>query len=106
MDAPFKVAEGKTIKVYRVDNDKLIECPTTYADGKVTFETNHFSTYVFAEADDVVEKSNNSNGHIFIIIAVVVVVAGAAVAGVIIMKKKKVEKNNSEEEAQEGDSAT
>lgn len=49
LDAPFEVKSGFTIKAYRLDGDKLVACETTYKDGKVTFTTDHFSTYVFVE---------------------------------------------------------
>lgn len=49
MDIPFTMAENSTLKVYRVDNGTLVNCPATVSNGKVTFETDHFSTYIFAE---------------------------------------------------------
>lgn len=49
MAIPFTMAENSTLKVYRVDNDTLVNCPATVSNGKVTFETDHFSTYIFAE---------------------------------------------------------
>lgn len=49
MNVPFKMAENSTLKVYRVDNGTLVNCPATVSNGKVTFETDHFSTYVFVE---------------------------------------------------------
>ena len=49
MDIPFAMAENSTLKVYRVDNGTLVNCSATVSNGKVTFETDHFSTYIFAE---------------------------------------------------------
>lgn len=49
MDIPFTMAENSTLKVYRVDNGTLVNCPASVSNGKVTFETDHFSTYIFAE---------------------------------------------------------
>lgn len=49
MDIPFEVTPGKTINVYRVEGTTLIACPTSIVDGKLVFETDHFSTYVAVE---------------------------------------------------------
>lgn len=45
----LSVSNKQTLCVYRVDGDKMIACETTVKDGKVYFNTNHFSTYVVAE---------------------------------------------------------
>lgn len=46
------VSADKTIVVYRVNDDEtLVRCNTTVKDGKVFFETNHFSKYVFVEEE-------------------------------------------------------
>lgn len=45
----LSVSDKQTLCVYRVDGDKMIACETTVKDGKVYFNTNHFSTYVVAE---------------------------------------------------------
>lgn len=48
----LSVPEGKTIVVYRCENDgTLTKCKTTVKDGIVTFETNHFSYYVLNVED-------------------------------------------------------
>lgn len=48
----FKIADGKTLLVYRMeDNGKLTRCKTTFENGRVSFLTNHFSTYILAEVD-------------------------------------------------------
>lgn len=48
----LEIPAGKTVVVYRVeDNGALTRCATTVADGKITFQTNHFSTYIFAVTD-------------------------------------------------------
>ncbi len=65
MDVPFTLKTGSTLKVYRVDGDKLVECTTTVADGKVTFETDHFSTYVFVEISNVPDTGDNTNVGLF-----------------------------------------
>lgn len=44
------VGNGNTIVVYRLNDDgTLTKCTTTVKDGKVTFLTNHFSTFIFSE---------------------------------------------------------
>ncbi|MBQ2902241.1 MAG: hypothetical protein IJE49_10385 [Agathobacter sp.] len=49
LDLPFELTEGNEIVTFRVEDEKLIECETTVSNGKLTFLTNHFSTYVFVE---------------------------------------------------------
>ena len=48
----LEVSADKTIVVYRVNDDgTLVKCNTTVENGKVIFETDHFSKYVFAEEE-------------------------------------------------------
>ncbi len=48
----LEVSADKTIVVYRVNDDEtLVKCNTTVENGKVIFETDHFSKYVFAEEE-------------------------------------------------------
>ena len=48
----LEVSADKTIVVYRVNDDgTLVRCNTTVENGKVVFETDHFSKYVFAEEE-------------------------------------------------------
>ena len=49
MDMPFALADNETIKVFRVDSDKLIACTSRVADGKLVFETDHFSTFALCK---------------------------------------------------------
>ncbi|MBO5599673.1 MAG: hypothetical protein J5897_01365 [Candidatus Methanomethylophilus sp.] len=42
---PRSGQDESNIMLYYVDGDKITEVPSTYADGKLTFTTNHFSTY-------------------------------------------------------------
>lgn len=51
LDLPFPLGENEIVKVYRVDNDQLIECPSQIENGKLVFTTDHFSTYAFVRAD-------------------------------------------------------
>ena len=46
---PFQVSANEDILVYRVDGEKLVLCTSKISDGKLTFETDHFSTYVFVK---------------------------------------------------------
>lgn len=47
--AALTLGENEAYVVYRVeDNGKLTRCVTAWADGRITFATNHFSTYVLA----------------------------------------------------------
>lgn len=56
MELPFKISENNELKVYRVDNKTLVNCPAKIVEGKVTFETDHFSTYIFVEEAVVAEQ--------------------------------------------------
>lgn len=58
----FKAADGKTLMVYRQeDNGNLTRCNTTVEDGWVTFWTDHFSTYILAEVDkNAAEPTKNA----------------------------------------------
>ena len=85
MDVPFTLKAGSTLKVYRVDGDKLVECATTVTDGKVTFETDHFSTYVFVELVKVPATGDNTNIGLF----VATLFAGAALVVVASRNKKR-----------------
>lgn len=49
LDIPFAVAAGNTINVFRADGDKLVQCTASISGNKLSFETDHFSTYVFVE---------------------------------------------------------
>lgn len=92
---PFNkaVPEGKVAKVYYIDdNGNRTDMNATFADGKATFTTNHFSTYaVFFE--DIVStpaKSGLSGGAIAgIVIGSVVFAAAVCVLVIFLLKKKK-----------------
>lgn len=86
MNVPFTMAENSTIKVYRVDNDTLIECPATVSNGKVTFETDHFSTYIFAEATQVTAPKTGDNSST--VTFVLLMIAGVSLCGVAVFRKK------------------
>lgn len=56
MDMPFDISDNETIKVFRVDGDKLIPCASSIKDGRLVFETDHFSTYAFVKTADTQKK--------------------------------------------------
>ena len=56
MDMPFAISDNETIKVFRVDGDKLIPCASSIKDGRLVFETDHFSTYAFVKTADTQKK--------------------------------------------------
>ena len=62
----FTVSRDKTIGVYRLEDDgTLTKCASDVVDGKLSFSTNHFSTYIFVEEPVVVADvpaENNGNG--------------------------------------------
>lgn len=48
----FTVSSTKTIGVYRLEEDgTLTKCTSSVVDGKLSFSTDHFSTYVFVEEE-------------------------------------------------------
>ena len=65
LDLPFTLGENEIVKVYRVDNDQLIECPSQIENGKLVFTTDHFSTYAFvrAEVSQNVQTGVDSGDH-------------------------------------------
>ncbi len=80
----LSVSDKQTLCVYRVDGDQMIACETTVKDGKICFNTNHFSTYVVAEvptaaADSTQETTSPKTGENMLIFLGLI---GAAVLGV------------------------
>ena len=49
--------DNETLEVYYVNGNKLEKVPSTYSDGKLTFYTDHFSTYT------IVSRTNNNGSH-------------------------------------------
>ena len=86
--AGFTVEDGKQIVVYRLAEDgKLIKCNTVVSNGIVTFETNHFSTFIISqeEISGVPQTSDNMAG--FAIAGVMILLAGAAFVGLAYKKR-------------------
>lgn len=51
---PFSVDAENLVKVFRVEDNRLMECPVIVSGNEVAFETDHFSTYAIIE---VMEKT-------------------------------------------------
>ena len=59
---PFDVTDGKMLKVFRVDGDKLVECVVQSVENNFcSFETDHFSTYIFVEQNGVPKTGDTTN---------------------------------------------
>ena len=71
---PFDIPipEDKVAKLYYVNNNRWTDMHAVFADGFVTFETNHFSTYVvvFEDPIDVVGLLSVAAGVMLVITAV------------------------------------
>ena len=107
---PFEkeVPPSKIAKVYYVDDDgNKTDMNAVFADGKVTFTTNHFSTYavIFEDVINTVspEKSGLSGGAIAGIIVGSVVGAALIAFGIVLLirKKRSPKKETEEEEVKE-----
>ena len=95
MDMPFALADNEAIKVFRVDSDKLIACTSRVADGKLVFETDHFSTFAFVKVNTnagtkaapagAAKTSDDSNMYMWLVIAM----AGLGVSIAALMNRKK-----------------
>lgn len=82
MDLPFSLGNNETVKVYRVDNNNLVECTASVKDQKLVFETDHFSTFAFAKVTTAangkttsVQTGDNQEAAIWTIVCI----AGMAV---------------------------
>ena len=53
--------DNETFEVYYVNGDKLEKVQSTYSDGKLTFYTDHFSTYTIVSRAKEVKNDNPSN---------------------------------------------
>ena len=103
IDVPSTLDANKGLVVYRMeDNGTLTELKTSVENGKVSFETNHFSTYSVAEKAAVAEETTTAaaaketttaktnspkTGDAAPVAALMVVALGAC--GAVIASKKK-----------------
>lgn len=90
VSVPFELPEGKTGTDYYVayvaEDGNITAMPTTYADGVLTFETTHFSSYVVLENKTTAPEAAPSNPQtgdnspLFLLVMVMVVsIAGMTV---------------------------
>lgn len=112
---PFRIEAENLVKIFRIEDNKLIECPSKVVGNEVAFETDHFSTYAIIEVvgktteiiddtesteDDILTESptekepeNAFPWGVVIFVVVLVLVAGA-VAGKVLYDKYAVRKDN------------
>ena len=85
---PEALAGAKKYYVfYKAADGTLTDMKASFADGKVTFDTTHFSTYIVSTVDLLADKGSPSTG-----IEGVAVIAGLAIiasAALVISKKRK-----------------
>ncbi len=91
VSVPFSqdVPEGKTLKVYFINGNERQDMNATLVDGKVVFETNHFSTYAVVFEDAPSSSSNGGGFPIWIIFVIIAVVAAAGAGAFFVIKQKK-----------------
>jgi LPXTG-motif cell wall-anchored protein len=76
----LSVSDGKTILVYRLEDDgSLTKCNSTVSNGTITFQTNHFSTYIFVEYSAGVSPDTSDANSSILLMALLLLVCGAAV---------------------------
>lgn len=57
--------DNEILEVYYVNGDKLEKVRSTYSDGKLTFYTDHFSTYtIVSRAKEAAKKDDSSQGPV------------------------------------------
>ena len=82
---PFQLSANEDILVYRVDGEKLVLCTSKISDGKLTFETDHFSTYVFVKVQAPAAAAPTPTGdrapilQLVMVLLVGLVIGGTAV---------------------------
>ena len=87
MNVPSALSGAKKIQVYRLgDDNKLVKVDDSVdvQNGRIKFTTNHFSTYIFADATTAPVTGDNSNMTLYV--AVMFIAAGA---GLMIFRKKE-----------------
>ena len=86
INVPEKVKNAKVVEVFRLDADKLVSLgKADVKDGKISFTTNHFSTYVFADVTPAATDSEPGGDTA----PVMMLLAIAAVAGAAVVASKK-----------------
>lgn len=85
--AGLSTAAGNQLVVYRLTEDgTLVKCKTTVNNGVLTFETNHFSTFIISE--EAVSAVNTSDNTARAVSAgFMILFAGAAVLGAVYRKR-------------------
>ena len=89
------IKDAKYVAVYRLDDSKFTHLSTSEVkDGKFTFETDHFSTYLFASVDNpatdsTVDGSETTTGDTAPIAGMMVAALAAVGAVVLVSAKKK-----------------
>lgn len=106
----FTPEEKNIVKVFRIEDNSLIECKASVKDNVVSFETNHFSSYVILEiseetalktsetsTDNSINNENTTSWIVIIIIAIVVSIT--VIVGKVFYNKNyfKKEEHNDEE---------
>ena len=82
------VGNGKTIVVYRLEADgtTLTSCETSVANGKITFTTDHFSTYIAANVP-ASPKTGDTSNHMNVVYLIALM---AGIGMVVFVKRKRV----------------
>lgn len=90
IDYDKEVKEGHVVKVYYVDGDKLEDMHATLKDGKLTFKTTHFSTYIVVDEEiPAPVEAPTGLGLWWIAIAAVALALCLALVYIFIMKPRK-----------------
>ena len=97
MPVPTALAKATKVAVYRVgDDNKLVACGVAeVVNGKISFTTNHFSTYVFAEVVETEGETTTVNGKLpdntntGDVSPIMAMFALAAVAGIMVCATRK-----------------
>ena len=92
---PFTLASDEAVKVFRVDGENLFACKASIVDGKLVFETDHFSTFAFVKVNanagtkaapaSAAKTSDDSNMYMWLVIAM----SGLGVSIAALMNRKK-----------------
>ncbi len=92
---PFQLSANEDILVYRVDGEKLVLCTSKISDGKLTFETDHFSTYVFVKVQAPAAAAPTPTGdRAPILQLVLVLLVGLVIVGTAVICYRKRGKNS------------